>query len=258
MRYGCVCGKYKGLTIKTYETENEQNIDKESIKDDDYNTKNFQNLNEESIKNIDGETANKVCSILNLPYEHLVDDTKIELYTRFQNTSQIVAITNEKLKVDNEGFLLEPEKISNKFALFQNLEEFAIFDKDNLVFGLNYTYTYQECALFFDGDCKIKKYVDIPQNIFKINIIPMNNNMRKSCVDDICDYDFLPSHIEYIHFTGNFMRNNYTQTNLPISLKTIKFSLGYDNRNCGDIFVNIFNNKSKIPFSCKIEYNRYY
>lgn len=147
MCYGCVCGKYKGLTIKTYETENEQNIDKESIKDDDYNTKNFQNLNEESIKNIDDETANKVCSILNLPYEHLVDDTKIELYTRFQNTSQIVAITNEKLKVDNEGFLLEPEKISNKFALFQNLKEFTIFDKDNLVFGLNYTY--QECALFF-------------------------------------------------------------------------------------------------------------
>jgi hypothetical protein len=258
MCYGCVCGEYKGLTIKTYETENEQNIDKESIKDENYNTKNFQNSDENSIKNIDDEIANKVCSILNLPYEHLVDDTKIELYTRFQNTSQIIVITNEKLKVDNEGFLLEPEKISNKLALFQNLDEFTIFDKDGLVSGLNHTYTYQDCALFFDGDCKIKKYVEIPQNIFKINIIPMNKNMRKTCVEDIYDYNFLPSHIEYIHFTGNYMRNNHMQTNLPTNLKTIKFSLGYNNRNCGDIFVREFTERSKIPFGCKIDYNRYY
>ena len=57
---------------------------------------------------------------------------------------------------------------------------------------------------FFDSDCKIKKYVDIPQNIFKINIIPMNNNMRKTCVEDICDYEFT-----FTYRTYSFYRKFY-------------------------------------------------
>lgn len=258
MCYGCVCGIYKGLTIKSYETENEQYFDNENIKNDNYNTKIFENLNEKSIKDINDETANKVFSILNLPYEHLLDDTKIELYTRFKNTSRIIAITNENLKVDNNDFLLEPEKISNKLALFQNLDNFFIFHNGELIFGLNYSYTFQDCVLFFDGDCKKEKYINITKNVKNMNIIPMNQNLSKTYIEDIYDYDFLPYHIEYIHFTGKFMEKNYTQTNLPTSLKTIKFSLGNKSPKYGDIFVNRFNNKSKIPFDCKIEYNHYY
>jgi hypothetical protein len=238
MCYGCIVGDLKGLSLKISE-----NI-------------NYQNLDEETLKNFSNDISLTVTSILNIPIDFLFDDNKMDLLTKFINIGRLLFISREKITVDYNDFLINPEKISHKIALFQNLNELIIGDATiNYCYSnnINFTYTHLNNTLIFDGDSKIEKYTNIPTTVTNLNIINTERNLKIDVVDCIDDYIFLPYHIEYLHFGARYLTDNYSHSNLPTCLEILKFS-HYDNYGflCDKIKKN-----SKIPFNCKIIFSQY-
>ena len=120
---------------------------------------------------------------------------------------------------------------------------------------------------------KAKKYCNTScQMNYNMNQSIQNNSassktikrfLTKTYINDIEDYNFLPSQIEYIHFTERQLKNYEIQTNLPVCLKKIKFSLdtfsvdGCVVKKNPENFIKQIIENSKMPFDCKVEYDFY-
>lgn len=234
MCFGCVSGKYTGLTIVISANEN------------------YQNLNEDSIRELNEDIVCKTSSIHNIPFSYLFDDSKFSLLEKFVNSHRLIFITDEHLQIDKNGLFIKPELFPNKLALFQNLEELIFFssaDKCAAVNNINYVFTYENKTLIFDSDSKIEKYLNISDKVNHINIIPACLYLSNSIVDVITDYSFLPPHIEYLHFNNKYFVRNYLQKNLPSNLKILK---SYAMDKFPQVIYNRILTECKIPFNCEI------
>jgi len=233
----CISGNYRGLTVVTTD-----NI-------------NYQKLDEDGITKLDKDVINKVSSIHNIPIEFLFNKDKFALLEPFVNVCRLVFWSADCLKVDKNNFLVESYILSDTLALFQNLEELSIFDIDGGKFSkyINCTCIYQDKMIIFDGDSKIEKFKNIPQNVKYLNIISTIDDSGQRLIDEISDYNFLPNHIEELHFNNGYLLRNPAQTNLPLSLSKLKTNI---HRTEKYMIINLYRNvmgSSKIPINCQFK-----
>jgi hypothetical protein len=255
MCYGCVSGDNKGLTIVTTD-----NIS-------------YMNLNETTIKNLDNEIIHKVSSIYNIPIEYLLDKEKFVLLKPFINVCRLFFVSfdpkfDKKFGFDKDDFFIEPQTLPNELALFQNLEDFGIVIMEGggytnsaqgcYVNSINCVYIHEDKMLIFDGDSLVDKYQNIPPNIKYLNIIPTSLNLRQARIEEIHNYNFLPPHIEYLHFENKYLAENPKQTNLPIGLKKIISNVHEKKKNIVKVLHQEFITYSKIPFGCELVFDVFY
>lgn len=241
MCYGCVSGDYKGLTIVTIDNVN------------------YQNLDENDVKNFDKNIINKVSSIHNIPIEYLFEKEKFVLLEPFLNIYRLVFIDKKNEVVfDKDDFIIEPQTLSEKLALFQNLEELLIFGYEGgYLNNINYVFVHEDKMLIFDGDSKKEKFINIPENIKYLNIIQTTKNLRRTQIEEIYDYNFLPNHIEELHVNYGYLRNNFVQTNLPSTLTKLKTNMHRTEKGMMErVYKNVITH-SKIPFNCKFVITEY-
>lgn len=159
---------------------------------------------------------------------------------------------------DENDFIIEPQILSEKLALFQNLEELIIFgNKGGYLNNINYVFVHEDKMLIFDGDSQIEKFKNIPKNIKHLNIIQTTKNLRRKQIEEIYDYNFLPNHIEELHINYAHLRNNFIQTNLPSTLIKLKTCIHQTEKAVMErLYKNVITH-TKIPFNCKFVVTEY-
>ena len=231
----------------------------------------YQELNEESLKKLNKDIIDKVSTIYNIPIEYLLDKDKFVLLEPFVNVCFLSFLTNWSNKnFDQNSFIIKPEILPNKLALFQNLEMIQFVTTDFApvnylnneqyetydyapINRINHVFVYEDKMLIFDGDSEIIKYQNIPSNVKYLNIIP---TLEYTQIKKISDYNFLPDNIEELNFNFYYLSSYFKHTNLPSTLK-IKSNVSYTSR------LSIHNVKKnietycKLPLNCEVEINVY-